>query len=173
MEIPLLSERYSHWKTVGENALKGTDWKKSLHQVNQFQSDEARLFYLKGWANAVNEQDADKSCMQEALCLLANDSESIEALLQKHALYEVFLGNCGREKINQLNRTLNIQWAIDIVAQFPKPYTSTRLSTNLDTWLHEIEDEDDQEQIELWAKQVAKGKITEEEFAGRLKNLID
>ena len=70
-----------------------------------------------------------------------------------------------------LNQTLNLQWALDIQSQFPQPQTAKRLSTNLDTWLHEIEDEDDQEQITLWAKQVAKGKITEEEFGFKLKNL--
>jgi hypothetical protein len=37
---------------------------------------------------------------------------------------------------------------------------------------HEISDEDDREQIELWAKQVAKGKITEEEFGERAKELM-
>jgi hypothetical protein len=34
-----------------------------------------------------------------------------------------------------------------------------------------ITDKDDREQIELWAKQVAKGKITEEEFGGRVNGL--
>jgi hypothetical protein len=63
-----------------------------------------------------------------------------------------------------INRTLNIQWAIDIAALFPKPVPVSRLSTNLEHWLHEVEDEDDRDQIELWARQVAKGKITEAEF---------
>jgi hypothetical protein len=45
-----------------------------------------------------------------------------------------------------------------------------RMSTNLDVWLHEINDEDDRDQIELWAKQVAKGKITEADFG---KKIID
>lgn len=49
--------------------------------------------------------------------------------------------------------------------------TNSRLSTNLELWLHEVSDEDDREQIELWAKQVAKGKITEEEFNLKIKDL--
>ncbi len=47
--------------------------------------------------------------------------------------------------------------------------TNYRLSTNLESWLYEIADEDDREQIELWAKQVAKGKITEEDFVERVR----
>lgn len=171
MEISQLSERHKCWKTIAENSCKAMGWQESLQEARQFQTDEARLFYLKGWSEAVNEHDADNTCIQEALCQLAHDSESIESLLQKHALHEVFFGNAGREKINQLNRTLNTQWAIDIAAQFSKEETNTRLSTNLDTWLHEIADQDDRDQIELWAKQVAKGKITEEEFGERVRGM--
>jgi hypothetical protein len=171
LEIPQLAERHSCWKTIAENSCKENGWQKALEQVSKFQSDEAHLFYLKGWAEAVNENDADSTCLQIALSQLAHDSESIENLVQKHALYEVFLGKVNREKINQPNRTPNIQWALDIVAQFPKEESATRLSTNLDTWLHEIADEDDRDQITLWAKQVAKGKITEEEFGERVMDM--
>jgi len=34
-----------------------------------------------------------------------------------------------------------------------------------------VADEDDRDQIELWAKQVVKGKITEEEFGDRVKGM--
>jgi hypothetical protein len=172
MKISQGSQRHKCWTSIAENTYKESGWNHSLNQVHQFQSDEARLFYLKGWAKAVSEYDADGTCIQEALSQLANVSESIETLLQKHALHEVFFGNADQQRINRLNRTLNIQWALDIAAQFPKE-ESARLSTNLDTWLHEIADEDDREQIELWAKQVAKGKITEEEFGERVRGLLN
>jgi hypothetical protein len=35
-------------------------------------------------------------------------------LLQKHALFELFVGNAKQDKINRFNSTLNIKWAIDI-----------------------------------------------------------
>jgi tetratricopeptide (TPR) repeat protein len=168
LEIPRLAERHSCWEAIAENTCKEIGWKKALEQVNQFRSYEARTFYLKGWAETLNQQDAHTACVQEALSQLTHDSESIEYLLQKHALHEVYFGKADREKINQLNRTLNIQWALDIAAQFPQAESSARLSSNLESWLHEIADEDDRDQIELWAKQVAKGKITEEEFGGRV-----
>jgi hypothetical protein len=110
--------------------------------------------------------------MQEALIQLVHDSESIESLLQSYALNEVFFVAADQKKLIRLNRTLNIQWALNIAAQFPKAETKSRLSTNLESWLHEIADEDDREQIELWAKQVAKGKITEEEFGERVRGLM-
>jgi len=39
------------------------------------------------------------------------------------------------------------------------------LSTNLSDWVNEITDEDYREEIELLAREVAKGKMIEEEFS--------
>ena len=141
-------------------------------QFKHFKSDEARLFYLKGWAEAVNQNEADAVCLQEALSHLVNDSESIENLLQKHALHEVFFGNASKEKINRLNRSLNIQWALDIVANFPKETVDTYHSSNVETWIQEIEDENDREDILGWAEKVSLGKMTEEKFQERIQRMI-
>ena len=73
--------------------------------------------------------------------------------------------------VNRLNKTLNIQWAIDLKAQFPTDERGSRLTTNVEEWLHEIADEDDRERVELWAIKVAKGKMTEEEFNERVKKI--
>ncbi|MFM8319007.1 MAG: hypothetical protein ACKOAV_11650, partial [Bacteroidota bacterium] len=48
------------------------------------------------------------------LPIIDNDTENIQIILQKHALYELIFGNPSAEKVNRLNHTLNIQWAIDI-----------------------------------------------------------
>jgi hypothetical protein len=58
-----------------------------------------------------------------------------------------------------------------IATQFPKPESSPHFSTNIQEWQHEIPDEDDRAQIELWARHVSKGKMTEEEFGERVKEL--
>jgi hypothetical protein len=171
LEIPQLAERHNCWETIAKNHCKENGWQKALQQVNPLQNDEARLFYLKGWTEAINQKDAHTACVQEALSQLANDSKSIEILLQKHALHEVFFDSANPEKKKQLNHTLNIQWAIDIAAQFPKDNSAQRLSKNVEDWINEIADEDDRDQIELWAKQVVKGKITEEEFGRRVSEI--
>jgi hypothetical protein len=103
--------------------------------------------------------------------LVKADKESTEHLLQMHALYCAFFEKTPKEKIQKFNRSLNIQWALDIIAKFPKEENMVRLSTNLEVWIEEVADEDDREQIELWAKQVLKGKITEEEFGDRVKKM--
>jgi hypothetical protein len=130
-------------------------------------------FYLKGWTENIKVTDVNDICIQRALSIVESDNESVESLLQNYALNLVMMGNPSLELTDRLNRTLNIQWALDIAVQFPKTETKFRLSTNLESWLHEIADEDDREQIELWAKQVSKGKISEEEFGERVESLMN
>jgi hypothetical protein len=167
--IKMTSRRHDCWKWISNKNIKKVGLLKALFDVNLLESDEARLFYLKGWAENVTVSDATKELIIEALPYFVNDTESIEKLLQQHAFHEVVFNAAPPAKIDRLNSTLNIQWFLDIHNSLPQSPTATRLSTNLDTWLHEIEDEDDQDQIMLWAKQVAKGKITEEEFLLKIK----
>jgi len=172
MEIPRIAKRQSCWREIARNTCKNEGWQKSFQQVHHFTNEEARLFYLKGWAETVQRNETDAVCLQQALPLLAGDSESIENLLQKYAVQELFFGHADKEQIQRLNKSLNLKWALDVKVQFPaEEGAASRLSTNLHTWLAEIEDEDDREQIQLWAKQVAKGKISEEEFGERVKGL--
>jgi len=91
--------------------------------------------------------------------------------LQKYAIRLVSMGTPTKALEGRLNRTLNIQWLLDITANYPNAATHDRLSTNLEEWLHEIPDEDDREQITLWARQVVKGRLTESEFTERLKDI--
>ncbi len=170
-EITQLAVRQSCWKNIAGINYKEVGWQKSLQQFTCLRTDEARIFYLKGWVEAVDLYEVNSDCVKEALSIIANDSESIETLLQKHALHEVFLSNTNTEKINQLNHSLNIQWMLDIANQFPNSNSKTRLSTNVETWLHEIADEDDRERVELWAMKVSKGTMNEEEFKLKLEKI--
>jgi hypothetical protein len=112
-----------------------------------------------------------RACLLQALPLLAEDSQSIENLLQSYALHEIFLGRPTAQFKQRLNKTLNVQWALDIAVSFSSGAVTERFSDNLEDWLYEVEDEDDRHQIELWAKQVQKGRITEEQFRAHLKAL--
>jgi hypothetical protein len=54
------------------------------------------------------------------LPLLAGDRDSIEELLQLYAIHQLFFEEPSKERIARYNKTLNIQWALDIKAQFPE-----------------------------------------------------
>ena len=170
IEIPLLSERHSCWKSIAGSSCKQDGWNKALQQSNKFQSDEARLFYLKGWSEAVSYQDAKTICLQKELSQLAHDTDSIEVLLTKYALHELFWGKPKTELIDRLNKILNIQWALDIQTRFPSSTQIERLYSNVDEWIHEVADEDDREDILGWAEKVKSGKMTEEKFEKNVKS---
>jgi len=171
LEIPQITNRHKCWKEMAKVKLEKHDALTALNFYSEFKNEEARTFYLKGWAEHVSIQSISNEVFCEALPLLAQDSEALEQFLQTYAIQVLFFENPSQAKLQMLNQTLNFQWALDVKSQLPQPQTAKRLSTNLDTWLHEVEDEDDQDQIMLWAKQVAKGKITEEEFQAKIKDI--
>jgi len=169
IEIPEIATRHECWKGIAEKSIAKDQWKIALQGVQAFKSDEARLFYLKGWCEHVPINNVTDECIAAALPFIANDSESIETLLQKYALQKTLLGNPQPDLLKKLNRTLNIQWAIDIADQFPKKANSMRLYTNLDVWLHEIKDEDDRDDIKSWAEKVKNGKMSIDKFNEKVK----
>ena len=156
---------------MAANTLTEMAWRTVLQNVSQLQNEEAKIFYLKGWVKAVNQNQTDAFCVQEALSQLVYDTDSIEVLLQKNAQYEIFFSSATKEKLGRFNRTLNIHWALDIVAQFPKQDESLRLSTNLNTWLHEVADEDDRDDVRSWAEKVKERKMSEEKFSEKIRSL--
>ena len=172
LEILLIAERQSCWKEMASNIIVEVGWQAALLKVQKLQNEETRLFYLKGWAENLSPLKTDKTCLKEALPLLAKDTQSIENLLQAFALHEVMDGTPTKELKQRLNKSLNVQWAIDIAAKFPKVLVNFRLSTNVDEWLHEIEDENDREDILGWVEKVRSGKMTEEKFENNLIKII-
>jgi len=89
----------------------------SLSNVKKLHSDEARSYYLKGWAENVKVTDVDKSCLRQAIPYFPNDVKSLEHLIHHYVIHEIFLGELSQEKIQRFNRTLNLQWAIDLKNQ--------------------------------------------------------
>jgi hypothetical protein len=171
LEIPLFAERHDCWKEMALKIKEQYGWQTALDKAQKLQNQEARLFYLKGWVANLSANETNIICLKQAMPNLASDIQSIENLLQKYALHEIMFCVPTQQLLQRLNKSLNVQWAIDIAAKFPKVSDNYRLSTNLDEWLQEIEDEDDRDQIKLWAKQVLKGKITEQQFEMKLKTL--
>ena len=114
LEIPQIFIRYEAWKQfVGD--VSNTDLAKmEFDRSLLLKSDEAQKYYRKGWCENVSLLATDKLLTSKVLPVLSQDVESIEMLLQKYALRMLTLEKSSKEKINRLNRTLDIQWAIDI-----------------------------------------------------------
>jgi hypothetical protein len=89
----------------------------ALEVIKNLQNEEVRKYYLKGWAENVTINDLSEELLLQALPLLKDDPESIEYLLQTHAISVLFFGEATIDEIQKYNRTLNIQWAMDIKSQ--------------------------------------------------------
>jgi hypothetical protein len=113
-EISKNTIRQQCWKELAEINLKEKGWKKALQKNVKLQNKEARFFYLQGWVESLSIIDVDKLCIQQSLPHFLGDISSIEKLLHSYSLHQVFFSKQSKKHIAHLNRTLNIQWAIDI-----------------------------------------------------------
>jgi predicted dinucleotide-utilizing enzyme len=159
------------WVDIGKEFYNKHQLQNLDQTLSQLPNDEAITFFKKGIAQSITATNATEEAILQILPLVKADKESTEHLLQMHALYCAFFEKTPKEKIQKFNRSLNIQWALDIIAKFPKEENVVRAYSNLEEWIGEVADEDDRDQIELWAKQVVKGKITEEEFGEKVKGM--
>jgi tetratricopeptide (TPR) repeat protein len=120
LNINPLKELHNCWLEIAISITRSKNCKFSAKQYNEINNSQYRLFYLKGFAESYCVKDADKSSLRELLPLFITDSESLGKLLHAYGLHEIFFNNPAQEKINRLNRTLNIQWALDIANNFNK-----------------------------------------------------
>ena len=106
--------RHNCWVEIAKDISKEKACLISFELSNKFNNQEAKTYFLKGLADAIKLIGANKELILKSRNYFQDDIESMEKLLQKHALHELFLANAPSEKNSRLNRTLNIQWAIDI-----------------------------------------------------------
>lgn len=118
-ELPFQNDFQSCWKEIAKTQIEEKGGAIALETLSHVQNEEVRKYYLKGWAENVTIDDLTEELLLQALPLLKDDPESIEHLLQTHAINELFFGEATIEEIQKYNSTLNIQWAMDIKAQFP------------------------------------------------------
>ncbi len=118
MEIPLIVERHKCWHELAIANKNKVGWQNSLVQSVNFQNKEAQKYYLESLADNLELSDSSIDVVLIARRYFYNDIQSMEKLLHKHALHELFFKEPKKEKLDRLNQTLNIQWAIDIKNQF-------------------------------------------------------
>jgi predicted negative regulator of RcsB-dependent stress response len=119
LEIPLSNERHLCWQNIANNFINENSWQRSLEMVNQFQNFEAKNYYLKGFSNSIHARECSENLFYTVSRFYLNNLDLLKTLLQKHALHQLFFQDASAVKLERLNRTLNIQWAIDIKNQIP------------------------------------------------------
>jgi len=119
LEIPLSNERHLCWQNIANNFINENGWQRSLEMLDQFQNFEAKNHYLKGFSDSIRAFECSENLFFTVNRFYLNNLDSLETLLQKHALHQLFFQDSSAVKLERFNRTLNIQWAIDIKNQFP------------------------------------------------------
>ena len=114
LQIPQIIKRYSCWREIGYTIFKLSGLKGGLKQLRQFQNLESKAYLLKGLADSINSIDANEDLILSARDYFKTDIESGRKIIYQHVLHELFFTDAKPEKIQRFNRTLNIQWAIDI-----------------------------------------------------------
>ena len=117
-EISQIDERQECWKEIANDTFNKDGLLISLALSHQFQNTEAKKYFLKGLAETIRLIGSNKELILKSRYYYQDDIESMEKLLQQHALHELFLADASSEKISRFNRTLNIQWAIDLKNSF-------------------------------------------------------
>jgi hypothetical protein len=118
-EIPRLEEKANCCKKIAQKMYKELGWDKSLRQCSNFQNKVLQTYYLKGLAENVRLKEYNIQNVNNAYRYYKEDIDSLQLVFQQYAIYEVFFGGVSMNKLNRFNRTLNIQWAIDIKNQLP------------------------------------------------------
>ena len=114
-EISRTNRRQTCWQSMAANILQDSTLDLAIQLAHNLKDQEAVFFYLKGIARNLSPANADAIALISVLPEFSTDPESIEFLLQLYAFnYLFFPGKSEYIKINRLNRTLNIQWAIDL-----------------------------------------------------------
>ena len=114
-EISNLSNRHQLWQKITNTILKELDWQQSLLAIEQFNLEEARVVSFKAFVRGIDILKVDTLFIQECLKFLVYDIESIEVLLTKYAVRSLFLNDISLEQIHRFGKTLNIQWAEDVL----------------------------------------------------------
>jgi tetratricopeptide (TPR) repeat protein len=113
LSISNIDTRQDMWKSIGYTKVKENGVDATSVTARQFAHEETIRYFKQGIVNYCYELTS----IEEALGIMkeiSHDTRSIEFLLKHVAFNEVFRGNPDPDIIQRLNRSLNIQWAIDI-----------------------------------------------------------
>jgi hypothetical protein len=114
LEFLRVQEFELFWKELAESLCieKGIDEIINIYE-NILDSD-AKYSFLVGLGNKISATECRFNFILKIMFASFDDLESLNKVLQKLALQELFLQVPSNERLQRFNRTLNIQWAIDI-----------------------------------------------------------
>lgn len=123
-EIKRNDMRYNCWREMANEILRNYGYEKTIELLENFKSLEAKIHIRTRIT-----QSMDRLIVQQFDLLISGefslrfakylrrDLEFLEHILCMNAIKEMFFGELSVVLLNRLQRTLNIQWAVDIKNQ--------------------------------------------------------
>jgi hypothetical protein len=104
---------------IGYSSMQNKGFKYTLDKIHIFKEDDIRKFINAGIYNALNINNIDKETMLTTCKNITYNLSNIETALNIYSINQLFFSNIPKGKLDRYNRTLNLQWAIDIKNQLP------------------------------------------------------
>jgi hypothetical protein len=115
-----ISERELMKNTIiqmGQLLFQQYGWGYFLKYLLNTKNSELYLSYLRALLEHADIKDYILSSTKSIIVNIEEDVTAIYTVLTKHALNQLFFNKQNQKQIERFNRTLNIQWAIDIKNQ--------------------------------------------------------
>ncbi len=109
--------RQEFWLQIGKDAYADKGYQEALQVLPHFTSAEAQEHILQGITQGLQVDAITKEVAHLALKLPAQKVQSMEHVMQVYAINQLFFEDLPSEKLQRYNRTLNLQWAIEVKAQ--------------------------------------------------------
>lgn len=113
-KISISSLRDVYFKEFAKHLIANRKSENLFDQFNELELSEAKKWYLINWVDSIEMIALNVNFTKALICLCENQIELIEILLQCFAVKKVLFKDLPEDGIRRFNRTLNIQWAIDI-----------------------------------------------------------
>ena len=113
-DILQTDERHDCWQSIAKVTFEKMGWHLALQFSRNLQTPEAKKHYIRSLSDLLTPIECRSDLFLIALGYLLEDPSSLENLLRLYALHSLFFEKVPTINLERLNRTLNIQWAIDI-----------------------------------------------------------
>ena len=113
----IVSFREKCFEVIFNDILKGKGWKEALEIFAQIKNKESQNYFLKVLLTSVFSIQINKELILKAQRFFQENIDAVEKLLQNYAFHELFFRQSAPHNIQRFNRTLNIQWAIEVKNQ--------------------------------------------------------
>jgi hypothetical protein len=117
--LPEIAVRQKCWKEMAKIILETQDYNLAIETLYQYSNQEANTYIRKGIIEAISMKNLNKNIVLDIFKYPLIEFDDIEKIIQYYAMDQLFFTDLPKEKLDRYNRTLNLQWAIDIKNQMP------------------------------------------------------